>query len=45
MAAINLLLGIGVVGLVVGLVGTGRVRARDTKGGVPLATRVRRRLR
>ena len=45
LAVINLLLGVGVIGLVVGLVGTGRVRARDTRGGVPLATRVRRRLR
>ena len=42
---INVLLGVGVVGLVVGLVGTGRVRVRDTKGGVPFTTRLRRRLR
>ena len=42
---INVLLGVGVVGLVVGLVGTGRVRARDSKGGVPFTTRLRRRLR
>jgi signal peptidase len=45
LGAVNLLLVVGVFGLVAGLVGTGRVRARDTKGGVPLATRVRRRLR
>lgn len=45
LGAVNLLLVVGVFGLVAGLVGTGRVRARDAKGGVPLATRVRRRLR
>lgn len=45
LGVINLLLGVGVVGLVVGLVGTGRVPARDAKGGVPLATRLRRKLR
>jgi len=45
LGAVNLLLVVGVFGLVAGLVGTGRVRARDTKGGVPLATRLRRRLR
>lgn len=44
LAAVNLLLLIGVVGLFAGLVGTGRVRSRDKNRGVPLSVRIRRRL-
>lgn len=42
---INFVLSVGVVGLVVGLAGTGRVRSRSKKEGLPPATRLRRLLR